>query len=82
MCEEAIRYKPSIPKHVEPVNNKIKDEITKPILSMINEYLLVAESLHHENKMKVFYYCTTLSEIAVAKLPIIGYDKMRPKAII
>ncbi|GKD55860.1 heat shock 70 kDa protein 16 [Tanacetum coccineum] len=82
MCEEAIRYKPSIPKHVEPVNNKIKDEISKPILSMINEYLLVAESLHHENKMKVFYYCTTLSEIAVAKLPIIGYDKMRPKAII
>ncbi|PWA94863.1 Heat shock protein 70 family [Artemisia annua] len=66
MCEEAIRPKLSIPKPVEPVYNKIKDEnkaqATKTLLSMIEEYYCVADSLPHENKMKLINACTEVEQ--------------------
>ncbi|PWA94862.1 serine/threonine/dual specificity protein kinase, catalytic domain-containing protein [Artemisia annua] len=62
MCDEAIRPKLSIPKPGEPVDNKIKNEnkaqATKTLLSMIEEYYCVADSLPHENKMKLIDACT------------------------
>ena len=64
MCEEAIRPKLTFSKHDEPGDNKIKDEnkvpATKPLISIIEKYRLVADSLPHENKKKVEFIPVSL----------------------
>ncbi|GKB12053.1 heat shock 70 kDa protein 16-like protein, partial [Tanacetum coccineum] len=77
-------------KLLKPVEYRYTDEqkvqAVKPLLAMIEEYRLVADSLPHEYKIEIesipLLLIITTFCIAVVKLSIMGYDTRRPKAIL
>ncbi|GKA71280.1 heat shock 70 kDa protein 16 [Tanacetum coccineum] len=77
-------------KLLKPVEYRYTDEqkvqAVKPLLAMIEEYRLVADSLPYEYKIEIesipLLLIITTFCIAVVKLSIMGYDTRRPKAIL